>query len=93
VTYLPDDPVVSELRAEISILDRRLVATFNDRLRVVGRMHRHKLENGIPLTDPEREAQMLEHLTAFNGGPLSEAGLAAFYGHVLGLTKLEVAHE
>jgi chorismate mutase/prephenate dehydratase len=91
VTGLANEPVVAELRDEIAILDRRLIAILNDRIRVADQIFRHKLEHGIPLFDRERESQMLEDLNEINSGPLSKGGLQRFYDYVLGLTKMELA--
>jgi chorismate mutase len=84
------DDLVAELRTEITELDRGLVAAVNRRLEIVRRLHDYKLENGIPLRDHGREEAMLELLTGENTGPLSEAGVADFYKHVLDLTRQEL---
>ena len=84
------DAVVTELRAQITELDRELVAAVNRRLEIVRRLHDHKLEHGIPLRDHGREDAMLALLSGENGGPLSEAGLTEFYKHVLDLTRREL---
>jgi chorismate mutase len=84
------DAFVTEARAEITALDRELVAAVNRRLEIVRRLHDYKLEQGIPLRDPGREESMLQLLSAENPGPLSEDGLADFYRHLLGLTRREL---
>jgi chorismate mutase len=84
------DPVVTELRTEITELDRSLVAEINRRLELVRRLHDHKRSTGMPLRDPDREDAMLRYLGAENGGPLSAAGLATFYESVLELTRHEL---
>ncbi len=84
------DDVVTELREEITAVDRELVAAINRRLEIVRRLHDHKLANGIPLRDSGREESMLALLSGENGGPLSEAGLTDFYRHVLDLTRREL---
>ncbi|HEY7537004.1 MAG TPA: chorismate mutase [Gaiellaceae bacterium] len=82
--------VVSELRAEITELDRALVATVNRRIEIVGQLHEHKREHGIPLRDPTREESMLRLLGEENPGPLSPDGLAGLYRYVLDLTRREL---
>jgi chorismate mutase len=84
------DAVVTELRAEITAIDRELVAAVNRRLEVVRRLHDHKLASGIPIRDLGRENEMLALLSGENEGPLSQSGLADFYGHVLDLTRREL---
>ena len=87
------DSVVSELRAEITVLDRGLVAAVNRRLEIVRQLHDHKLANGISLRDVGRENEMLALLSSENTGPLSESGLVDFYSHVLDLTRRELHGE
>lgn len=84
------DPLVAELRAEISAVDRELLAAINQRLEIVRRLHEHKRAHGIPLRDPEREATLLAELRAANGGPLSDAGLADVVEYLLALTRREL---
>ena len=85
------DPIVDDLRAQISETDRELVAAFNRRLELVARLWRHKGEQGIPVVDPDRERQIAEQLAAVNSGPLSEDGLRELIAAVLALTKKEVS--
>jgi chorismate mutase/prephenate dehydratase len=84
------DNVVSGLRDEITAIDRELVALVNRRIDTVARLKRHKDEHGIAFVDPDREAQMVAERVRENPGPLSEAGLRAFYAELLALTKREV---
>ena len=84
------DDVVNSLREEITAIDRELVALVNRRIATVARLKRHKDEHGIAFVDPDREARMVAERVRENGGPLSEAGLRAFYAELLALTKREV---
>ena len=84
------DDVVSSLRAEITAIDRELIALVNRRIDRVARLKRHKDEHGIAFVDPNREAQMVADRVRENDGPLSEEGLRAFYAELLALIKREV---
>ncbi len=84
------DEVVSELREEITAIDREILALVNRRLDAVARLKRHKDERGIAFVDPDRERQMVADRIAENNGPLSEDGLRAFYAELLALTKREL---
>jgi chorismate mutase/prephenate dehydratase len=85
------DETVDRLRAEISAIDRELVALVNRRVAAVARLKRYKDEHGIAFVDPQREEQLLGERLRENEGPLSEEGLRAFYEELLALTKREVA--
>ena len=85
-----NEGVVTQLRDEITALDRRLVETINRRLEVVRRLHDHKLDHDIPLRDAAREESMIRLLAGENRGPLSEDGLVGLYRYVLDLTRREL---
>jgi chorismate mutase/prephenate dehydratase len=93
VTDGSPDPVVRELREEISELDRALVDAVNTRLELVARLKRYKASQGIPFVDPERERQLLDELASANRGPLSSEGLREFVCELLDLTKREVSRD
>ena len=47
------------LRAEIDVIDRQLVALFEQRMAVTQQVGRYKLANNIPVLDRSREEQVL----------------------------------
>lgn len=86
---MSDDPL-KDLRAQISAIDRGIVDAINERLRLVTQLKQVKREHGIAFYDPAREAALFEERVRENGGPLSEAGLRAFYVELLALVKREL---
>jgi chorismate mutase len=84
------DPLITQLRRQISETDRKIVELVNQRLRLVATMKGYKARRGIEFFDAEREDWMLTYLQRANGGPLSAAGLAELFGELLALTKREV---
>jgi chorismate mutase/prephenate dehydratase len=84
------DPILEQLRQQISEIDRSIIEAFNRRLEVVAQIKRHKDEHGIAFVDPDREAAMLAQQASENRGPLTEEGLRALYAELLALTKREV---
>ena len=88
-----NDPLIRQLRDEISDNDRKLVEAVNARLRLVARLKRVKEERGLGFVDVAREEWMLQYLSRANRGPLSAEGLREFYAELLALTKREVTRE
>jgi chorismate mutase len=86
-----DDPLIRQLRQQISDTDRAIVDSLNARLRLVARLKSYKESRGIGFLDPEREEWMLQYLQRANRGPLSSAGLQELFEEILDLTKREVA--
>src|SRR5919109_3583405 len=85
------DPLIRQLREQISDTDRSVVEAINKRLKLVARLKRYKEDRGIEFVDLEREEWMLNYLLRANRGPLSGDGLRELFAEVLDLTKREVA--
>ena len=84
------DRVIQELRGAISDNDRAIVRALNKRIELVGRLKRHKAEQGIAFVDPQQEESVLRDLSRANRGPLSQDGLRGLYREILDLTKREL---
>lgn len=85
-----DDPLIRQLREQISDADRTIIEAVNARLKLVSRLKDYKESRGLSFVDPEREEWMLSYLTRANRGPLSAEGLREIFSEVLDLTKREV---
>jgi len=86
-----DDPVIRQLREQLSDLDRSIVDAINARLKLVAQLKRYKESRGIEFVDPDREQWMFQYLVRANRGPLTRDGLEEIYAELLALTKREVA--
>ena len=84
------DPMIRQLREQISDADRTIVEAINARLKLVARLKAYKETRGMSFVDPEREEWMLNYLVRANRGPLSAEGLREIFADVLDLTKREV---
>ena len=84
------DPLIRQLREQISDADRALVEAINARLKLVAQLKRYKESRGLEFVDLEREEWMLNYLLRANRGPLSAEGLRELFTEVLDLTKREV---
>ena len=87
------DPVIRQLREQLSDNDVRIVEAINVRLQLVARLKQVKEQRGIEFLDPAREEWMLQYLTRANRGPLSAEGLSEIYHELLDLTKREVTRK
>ena len=85
MTEADRDPVVRQLREQISDNDLAIVNAINKRLR------EYKASRGWEFVDHAREDWMLSYVTRANQGPLSGEGLREIYEELLELTKREVA--
>jgi chorismate mutase len=85
-----DDPLIRQLREQISDADRTIIEAINARLKLVAKLKAYKESRGLSFVDPEREEWMLSYLSRANRGPLSGEGLNEIFGEILDLTKREV---
>lgn len=85
------DPVVRQLREQISDNDAAIVEGINRRLRLVARLKEYKASRGLDFVDLAREDWMVRYLARANRGPLSPEGLREIFEDILDLTKREVA--
>jgi chorismate mutase len=85
-----NDPLIRQLREQISDADRTIIEAVNVRLKLVSRLKEYKESRGMSFVDPEREEWMLSYLPRANRGPLSAEGLQEIFSEVLDLTKREV---
>jgi len=84
------DPLIRQLREQISDNDRAIVEAINTRLKLVVRLKSYKESRGLSFVDPEREQWMLQYLSRDNRGPLTPEGLREIFESLLDLTKREV---
>lgn len=85
-----NDPLIRQLREQISDNDRAIVDAINARLKLVARLKGYKESRGLDFVDPEREEWMLQYLQRANRGPLTSEGLKELFEEILDLTKREV---
>jgi chorismate mutase len=85
------DPVVRQLREQISDNDLKIVEAINKRLQLVRRLKDYKASRGFEFVDQAREDWMLAYVARANRGPLTTEGLREIYGALLDLTKREVS--
>ena len=69
------DPVVRQLREQISDNDRAIVEAINKRLELVARLKEYKASRGYEFLDRGREDWMVSYLARAIRGPLSTEGL------------------
>ena len=86
-----DDPLIRQLREQLSDNDVAIVEAINARLKLVARLKRVKEERGIGFLDPAREEWMLQYLSRANRGLFNDAGTTEIYTELLDLTKREVS--
>src|SRR3954454_585527 len=75
-----------ELRDRIDRIDTELVELLNDRARVSLEVGQVKGPDA-PVFVPEREAELLEHLSDSNSGPLSAEDLSSIYREIISSSR------
>lgn len=74
---------IEELRKRVNEVDAKIVDSLNERAKLVLQIRDVKTKTGVPLHDPEREAEIIEKVLEVNRGPLGDEAIRGIYGHIL----------
>jgi chorismate mutase len=75
--------LLDDLRAQVDTLDLELLALFNRRAQVVGRIGDVKREAGIPIYEPKREEEVFRNVLAHNEGPHSQPAIRRLFERII----------
>lgn len=78
---------IEELRMQIDVLDRQLVALISERARVVQMIGHLKAASSLPVYEPGREKILYDNLRAANKGPLPDIELMHIYERILDVMR------
>jgi chorismate mutase len=84
------DPVIQQLRDQISDNDLKILDGINKRLKLVAQLWEYKRSKGLDVLAPGQEEWLLTFASRANKGPLTSEGLRQIYRAVLDLTKREL---
>jgi chorismate mutase len=74
---------LEDLRKRIDLLDESLVRLLNSRAACALEIGRLKREMGIPIYQPEREAEVLKNVQAINTGPLDQDAIKRLFERII----------
>jgi chorismate mutase len=74
---------IEELRGRIDLLDETLVRMLNARAACALEIGRLKRAAGVPVYQPDREAQVLMNVQRFNNGPLDQAAMRRLFERII----------
>lgn len=74
---------LEDLRHRIDLLDESLVRLLNSRAACALEIGRLKREMGIPIYQPEREAEVLKHVQGLNNGPLDGDAIKRLFERII----------
>lgn len=70
-------------REEIDRLDERLVELLNQRSNCAIEIGRIKRRLGLPVYSPDREREVIEHVTTLNRGPLESEAIRRLFERII----------
>ena len=74
---------ISLLRQTIDEIDEKILELINQRLSLAKQVGNFKKQDGIQITDSDREKEIMNRLLEKNYGPLSDNGLRNIYGAII----------
>ena len=74
---------IDDLRKRIDLLDESLVRLLNARAACALEIGRLKREMGIPIYQPDREKEVLNHVQSLNNGPLDDQVIKRLFERII----------
>jgi len=74
---------LEDLRKRIDLLDESLVRLLNARAACALEIGRLKREMGVPIYQPEREAEVLRNVQSVNNGPLDQPAIKRLFERII----------
>ncbi|MGA9994577.1 MAG: chorismate mutase [Pyrinomonadaceae bacterium] len=74
---------IEDWRREIDDVDRELLRLLNMRARLALKVGALKRDAGLPLSDAEREQEVLTEVCRENGGPLTDRAVAKLFRRII----------
>ena len=78
---------IEDWRSQIDVIDLELLHLLNIRARLAIRVGALKQAACLPLCDPEREAEVLEHVQEANKGPLDDETVAKLFRQIINASR------
>jgi chorismate mutase len=74
---------IDDLRRRIDLLDESLVRLLNARAACALEIGRVKREIGVPIYQPDREAEVLRNVQSVNHGPLDQEAIKRLFERII----------
>jgi len=74
---------IEDWRRRIDEIDQKLVLLLSERARCALEIGHEKAKSGLPLYQPEREAEILTKVEATNPGPLSHSAVRRLFERII----------
>jgi chorismate mutase len=86
-THYEDEMTLEELRDQIDVLDRQLVALLSERARAAQMIGHLKAATSLPVYEPAREKVIYANVHAANKGPLPDIELTHIYERIIDVMR------
>jgi chorismate mutase len=78
---------LEELREQIDVMDRQLVALLSERARAALQIGQLKVATSLPVYEPAREKVIYANIRAANKGPLPDIELTHIYERIIDVMR------
>lgn len=78
---------ISTWREKIDHLDEDIVRLINERARAARAIGELKRDADLPVYEPQREREVMEHVRACNPGPLTDAEIVDIYQRLMDVMR------
>lgn len=78
---------LQKIREELDSIDKELVALFEERMQLSGKVAECKIANNKQVLDRKREAQKLTSVEAMAGTPFNKKSIRALYSQIMSMSR------
>jgi len=79
--------MIDDLRDEIDRIDEKIIRLISRRADQAMKIGRHKIKEGLDITDRDREKVVLNRVKELNEGPFEDEQVERIYGRIISETK------
>ena len=78
---------LSDIRAELDVIDRNIARLFQERLDLVAQVAEYKIANGKPVFDRQREAEKLASLSELAESDFPKKGIQELFEQIMAISR------
>ena len=76
-----------ELRDEIDVIDKQIVALYQQRMQIAGEVAEYKIETGKKVFDKDREMEKLATLSALGDSAFNRHGIRELFEQIMSISR------
>ncbi len=78
---------LKELREKIDEIDEKIVALYEERMKISEKVAEYKIANGMEVLDKEREKEKIRKVRGLTHDDFNAEGVAGLFEHIMAMSR------